>query len=149
MPVLRNARHETFAQEIAKGKTADEAYQLAGYKENRGNATRLKANESIEERVAELQQAGAVRAEVTIDGLIAEAELARLKAMGEKGGAAAAATAITVKAKLAGKWIDRNQHTGANGGPIQHVDLSQLDDDKFAQLETILGPIANSGGNPG
>lgn len=30
MPVLKNARHEKFAQALAKGKTADEAYQLAG-----------------------------------------------------------------------------------------------------------------------
>lgn len=30
MPALDNPRHERFAQELAKGKTADEAYQTAG-----------------------------------------------------------------------------------------------------------------------
>jgi phage terminase small subunit len=35
MPVLSNPKHERFAQELAKGKTADEAYQLAGCKPNR------------------------------------------------------------------------------------------------------------------
>lgn len=30
MPVLDNAKHERFAQELAKGKTADEAYKEAG-----------------------------------------------------------------------------------------------------------------------
>ena len=54
VPVLDNQRHERFAQELAKGKTADEAYQLAGYKPNRGNATTPKANQSIAARVAEL-----------------------------------------------------------------------------------------------
>lgn len=54
MPVLKNARHEKFAQELAKGKTADEAYQKAGFKPNRGNAARLKANESILKRVEEI-----------------------------------------------------------------------------------------------
>lgn len=54
MPVLKNARHEALAQALAKGKTADDAYQLAGFKPNRGNATRLKANESIRARVDEI-----------------------------------------------------------------------------------------------
>lgn len=55
MPMLTNPRHERFAQALAAGKTADEAYQVAGFKPNRGNATRLKANESVAQRVAELQ----------------------------------------------------------------------------------------------
>lgn len=54
MPILENPRHEKFAQELAKGKTADEAYQIAGYKANRGNATTLKQQQSISIRVAEL-----------------------------------------------------------------------------------------------
>jgi hypothetical protein len=49
-----------FLQELAKGKTADEAYQLAGYAENRGNAARLKANESIERRVGEILERSAI-----------------------------------------------------------------------------------------
>lgn len=44
MPVLKNARHETFAQGLAKGLTADEAYAAAGFTPNRGNATRMKAS---------------------------------------------------------------------------------------------------------
>jgi hypothetical protein len=39
--------------------------------------------------------------------LIAEAEEARSKAMGDKGGAAAAVAAITVKTKVAGLWRDK------------------------------------------
>ncbi|WP_130225106.1 hypothetical protein [Bradyrhizobium sp. Leo121] len=37
MPILKNSKHERFAQDLAKGKTADEAYVLAGHQENRGN----------------------------------------------------------------------------------------------------------------
>src|SRR6187551_2592612 len=55
MPMLTNSRHERFAQGLAQGKTADEAYRLAGYAANRGNASTLKANQNIEARVAELQ----------------------------------------------------------------------------------------------
>ena len=45
------------------------------------------------------------------ESLIAEAEAARVKAMAEKGGAAAAVSALTAKAKLAGMWRDKgDQH---------------------------------------
>jgi phage terminase small subunit len=72
MPVLKNPRHETFAQEIAKGRTADEAYQTAGYSENRGNATRLNANESIRKRVEEILSKAADMAQVTVYEVVAE-----------------------------------------------------------------------------
>lgn len=65
MPVLRNSRHEAFAQALAKGKSADEAYQDAGFKPHRGNASRLSANESIEKRVEEIKTRVAEKAEWT------------------------------------------------------------------------------------
>jgi hypothetical protein len=42
MGPLANQRHERFAQALAQGKTATEAYALAGYRANDGNASRLK-----------------------------------------------------------------------------------------------------------
>lgn len=36
------------------------------------------------------------------------------------------------------------QHTGRNGGPIQHVDLTKLSGDELDQLERIFGPLAGS-----
>lgn len=39
------------------------------------------------------------------------------------------------------------QHTGANGGPIQTLDLSHLSEDDLSRLETILGPLAGSAGD--
>ena len=66
MSALSNARHERFSQERAKGKTADEAYVIAGFRPHRGNAARLSANESVRARVAEIQERGAVRAEITV-----------------------------------------------------------------------------------
>ncbi|TCL89842.1 hypothetical protein C8J38_11030 [Rhizobium sp. PP-WC-2G-219] len=35
MPVLQNTRHEAFAQVLAKGMTATDAYTEAGYKGDR------------------------------------------------------------------------------------------------------------------
>lgn len=46
-----------------------------------------------------------------IESITAEAEAARVKAMAEKGGAAAAVSALTAKTKLAGMWRDKvDQH---------------------------------------
>lgn len=59
MPVLGNQRHERFAQELASGKTADEAYVLAGFKANRGNASVLKSKQSISSRVEEINSKAA------------------------------------------------------------------------------------------
>lgn len=55
MGMLKNNRHELFAQALAQGKTADEAYAEAGYVKNRCNASRLKTTENITKRLAELQ----------------------------------------------------------------------------------------------
>lgn len=65
MPVLKNPKHELFAQQLAKGKTADEAYILAGYKANRGNAANLKANQNISTRVKEILDRAAARVEIS------------------------------------------------------------------------------------
>jgi hypothetical protein len=127
MPALANSRHEAFAQALARGLSISAAYVQAGYKANRGNAhTLLKQNQGISKRVEEIQveqlaihrQAtaeAAANAKVTIESLIAEAEAARVKAMSEKGGSAAAVSALTAKAKLAGMWREKvEQHnTGA------------------------------------
>jgi phage terminase small subunit len=54
LPILTNPRHERFAQELAKGKSQSEAYELAGWKGGQKNAHRLGKDEGILRRVAEL-----------------------------------------------------------------------------------------------
>ena len=129
MPTLRNPRHERFAQELATGNTADAAYVLAGYRANRSNAARLSASRDIQKRVAEIQSLGAERAAITVETLIAEAEAARSKAMGEKGGAAAAVAAITAKAKLAGLWREKVAQTDPSARN-PHITSPRLPDDR-------------------
>jgi len=126
MPALKNPRHEAFAQAFARGVSASAAYVEAGYKANRHNAAALAREKHIRTRVAELQEeqlaihqqataAAAANKQVTIESLIAEAEAARAKAMSEKGGAAAAVSALTAKAKLAGMWREKvDQHNTGN-----------------------------------
>jgi phage terminase small subunit len=54
MPVLSNPRHERFAQGLAAGKSAEEAYSEAGFKPSPSNASTLRKNQNILERVSEL-----------------------------------------------------------------------------------------------
>ena len=54
MPVLENPKHELFAQELAKGKSAIEAHEVAGYKPHRSTASTLARLPSISARVDEL-----------------------------------------------------------------------------------------------
>lgn len=56
MPALKNQKHEAFAHALLKGMSADAAYEAAGYKPHRGNASRLRTDESIERRLKELQE---------------------------------------------------------------------------------------------
>ena len=56
MPVLKNTRHEKFAQALAQGKSQLEAYEIAGYSPHRGNASKLASENIILVRVHELQQ---------------------------------------------------------------------------------------------
>lgn len=70
MAALINPKHERFAQELAKGQTAEEAYVLAGYKRNRGNASTLKQDQSILDRVsALLAERESIHAQATADAI--------------------------------------------------------------------------------
>jgi phage terminase small subunit len=72
MGPLTNQRHERFAQALAEGKTATEAYVLAGYKANDGNASRMKGNERISARVQEIAGRAAERAEISLERILRE-----------------------------------------------------------------------------
>lgn len=76
MPILKNNRQEKFAQALAKGVTAGDAYAQAGYKPNPRNADRFKKNKEIMARVQEIATAGAEKAGVTVERIMAE--LARI-----------------------------------------------------------------------
>ena len=107
LPVLRNSRHEKFAQEMAKAKTATAAMAAAGYSDPR-NSTRLTKNDEIRRRIEELKERGAARAEVSVASLLGELEEARLLAL-KRGQASAAAQCSMGKAKITGHLIDRRE----------------------------------------
>lgn len=80
MPILKNARHELFAQAIVQGKTQMAAATIAGYKSPRQNAHVLRENKGIDARILELQGKVVRRVErsleVTVERI--ERELARM-----------------------------------------------------------------------
>jgi hypothetical protein len=115
MPILSNPRHERFAQELANGKTATEAYQSAGFKPNRGNASTLKANQSILARVGEIQGEAAKQVELTraevLKMLLDDRNKAReLKQMGP------AIKAAELLGKELGMFIERHADVSAHYG---------------------------------
>lgn len=191
MPVLKNPKHELFAQELAKGKTATEAYVLAGYKANDGNAATLKGNQRISDRVEELLTRAAARVEITKSRVLEELGKIGFSNMldymrpGPDGDPtldfsnltrdqAAALVEVTVedfkdgrgedvrdvrrvKFKLSdkraalvdigkhlGMFVDRTEHTGKDGGPIQTEEMSARDEIS----RRISGLATRAGQNP-
>ena len=145
MPVLENPKHERFAQELAKGKTGDKAYVLAGYKRNADNASRLKGNESIRARVVELQSRAAERAEISVasvtDALLRIARKA--ESIGEPSALAVARASYVDAAKINGLVIDRKD-IGAPG------DFARMNEDELAsfieeRIGTLGGGVTGAG----
>jgi len=105
MPILTNPRREKFAQGLFEGRPASEAYEKAGYRPNRANATRLKANDHIRARLDELHKAVIEDAGVTIEGHLAK--LADLRDRAEADGSWGAATrAEELRGKASGFYVN-------------------------------------------
>jgi phage terminase small subunit len=56
MSALKNSRHEKFAQEIAAGKSAAQAYLAAGYRADRRTAWQARHRPDVSRRIEELIQ---------------------------------------------------------------------------------------------
>lgn len=106
MAVLKNQRHEIFAQAIASGETQEAAYRKAGYKPNASNASTLNRNQQVRERVAGIQANAAAVAEFTLADMVAQVDEDRSFAR-ENVQPAAAISASGLKAKLLGLITDK------------------------------------------
>jgi phage terminase small subunit len=98
VPLLINNRHELFAQGLAAGKTADQAYVDAGFKANSGNAARLNGDERIQARVGELKAASAESVQLTREWVLSKLINNARVALGE------------IEQKL--KLVQKNRNTG-------------------------------------
>jgi phage terminase small subunit len=119
MPTLRNPKWERFAQELAGGKTAGQAYELAGFSPNPANAWRLHQREEVRRRINEIldqrQRAAdkalanaAARAGVDEFWVLRNLRLNAVMAM-RAGDRAAAARSIELIGKHLSMFIDHKQ----------------------------------------
>jgi hypothetical protein len=133
MPALKNSRHEKFAQLLASGRSAKDAYSEAGFRPSDSNGAWLARKDEISSRVAELNlqalererttaAAAAERAVITRQSLIEKVEAARLAAM-EAGQFSAAVAATKEIGVLAGIRIERSER----GQPGEFDWLDKLD----------------------
>lgn len=132
MPVLDNPRHERFAQELAKGKSATEAYNAAGYQGDRTAASRLSTNVNVQSRLAELQSRAAEKAVVTVEDIARQLDEDRTFAR-ENGAAAAAVSATMGKAKVLGLVVEKSENVNLN---YDVTDEPQSEDDWAAEHAT-------------
>jgi phage terminase small subunit len=107
MPILPDERQEEFCRLRVQGKTRDEAYELAGYKPNRSNASRLTTKELIRDRIKELQMELAESYVFTVEMMARQFDedhrlAVELKQM------SAAVNASNSKAKLLGLMTERH-----------------------------------------
>lgn len=127
MPALANPKHEAFARNLAKGMDATDAYEAAGFKRHRGNASALRAKQNIASRVRELVEAVTERAVERIvydkEQAMKEVEEARRMAM-ESGQPRAAVSAVELKSKLSGFLIDKKEVGAA--GDFENMSTDEL-----------------------
>lgn len=145
MPMLDNARHERFAQELAHGKSATEAYSAAGYKPHQQNASRMMSNDVVQKRVAELKsrvvEAVLLTKEWIIEQLIENAQLAKAN-----DDFAPANKAIELLGKELGMFIERKEV--GKPGAFDELSLEQKRERAIAIAKQLgldrIGPTAGS-----
>lgn len=130
MPILEDGRWEKYAQLLAAGEMSDvDAHEAAGFKRNRGNANRLKANEDIRKRVEELKEAAAKKAVITREHILRRIE--RLADKAEEAGQFTPSLNALVKLgeEALGMFVSRtkNEHTFSG-------DPADLDRDKLLAI---------------
>ena len=106
MGPLRNPRHERFCLALAEGKPASTAYVEAGYSPHDGNCIRLRGNERVKARLAELQLEARRDSAVTVASLLGELEQARSQATDLKQ-FSAVVRSIESKARISGLLTEK------------------------------------------
>jgi phage terminase small subunit len=161
MPLLKNQRHEHFAQLVAKGEKPGRAYVTAGYSKSGADQSgaRLLRDAQVCSRVAELQKAieepARERAieKAAVDKAWVLSNLTKIVAMGMatepvrdsegnetgelKANLAAANKALELVGKELGMFVDRKE---VRTGP-----LDGMPHDELKKLRDALGPFLAPG----
>ena len=124
---LGNARHETFAQNLATGMSADAAYKLAGYRPSRAHASRLASNGNVLARIAFLQSQAANRAITTVEDIVRQLDEDRAVARRAKN-PSAMVSATMGKAKVLGLIVNHHK-----------IGIKRIEDMNEQELRALLG----------
>jgi phage terminase small subunit len=124
MPPLKNPRRERFAIELAKGKSAVDAYEAAGYRRDTGNAAVLRRHPEVRARAGELALAAATAAGIDINQIIDE--LAKI-AFADIGKAVEWGT----------RRRDDDDDDEEDAGYVHVKDLAEIDPDTVAAIAGI------------
>ena len=138
-------KQERFAQLVAGGTNQSDAYRKA-YDAKRmkaatvhRNAAALMRNNKIATRVAEIKEPVIEKMRYGLEDAMREAEQARRLALADPKGAGAAVSAVTLKAKLNGLLVERQEA----GRPGEFA--NQSDADLEAQAKQVLAKAVKSG----
>jgi hypothetical protein len=99
-------------------------------------ATEVLQNAKVQERVKELKGDLVKRYEVTVDSLVGELEEARTLAIRIEA-PAPAVSATMGKGKLLGLVVEKNEHAGKDGKPIEIADMT--DTESARRVAYMLG----------
>lgn len=140
MAVLKNPKHERFAQELAKGKSQAEAYEAAGYAASEPNASRLTRHDKVQARVAELKQRVSDRtveytAVTRADILLELKKLAMAPLGAEFVSAKEKRCALVDYAKMEGWFIER--HEFGEPGAFERLADDEVDKQILERLQQV------------
>lgn len=143
MPVLKNPRHERYAQELAKGQSQVEAYAAAGYSRSKSCASELLSSKPyIHERVAEIQGETANKstdkmASVTRADVLSELLKIGMANVGEDAVRAADKRAALLNYAQIEGWVIERREIGEPG------EFSAMDESSL--MEEIMRDAAEAG----
>jgi hypothetical protein len=147
MPPIKNPRHELFAQGVAKGENASQAYENAGYKPSRANACHLQQQANVSQRIAELLEQRRKRGEIASERAIAALAVDRKWVLSKlvqnaeqalvNNDRSAANRALELIGKEQGMFIERRE----TGQPGDFANLSTVEE-IIARVKQDLGEQA-------
>jgi phage terminase small subunit len=119
--LLGNARHELFAQEIAKGNPYSAAYVKAGYKPSTSHASHLAHKPHIQARIRDIVGKAAAKTDIKVERILEElarigfANMLDYVAIGQGGDANLDLTGLTRDAAAAISEIVVDTHNAKDG----------------------------------
>jgi hypothetical protein len=127
MPAIKNPKLEAVAQELANGKSTEEASRAAGYPDGssfKPNAKRRAQRPDVKARVAELRAPGVAKAEehvaINTEYVLTKAsDIVNVKKPASAVKVSDQVAALNLIAKVIGILApDKLEHTGKDGGKI-------------------------------